>query len=67
MKHLLIILILILILVGASGCAEYLHKPDEISLGASISETNLGNSPFIQGKPVTTGVFGWMTWYRRDE
>ena len=58
MKLLLTILILIVFL--CSGCAEYLHAPDEISIGANISESNFG----IQGRPVTTGAMAWATWYR---
>jgi len=63
MKHLLLILIVLFVIL-CSGCAEYLHAPDEIHLGMNVSQTNLGNSPFIQGKPVTTGMYVGGVWYR---
>ena len=61
MKTKLLLLVVIAVLV--CGCSEYLHMPDEISIGANIAETDYG----YQGKAPTTGGFMMFTFYRKEK
>lgn len=60
----LTIIALILILILCSGCwlSEYMHKPDEITAGVIISETNYGHL----GRAPTTGMYIGGVWYRTE-
>ena len=54
---------LILIVILAAGCAEYIHAPDEITAGLTLSETNFGR----QGRAPTTGMYIGGVWYRTEK